>query len=190
MNDLYCVPGPYSKTNRLNDFLNHLTVKEEPNIPRPIMTQIQDIITNKYELENLTCHDVSKILRKLNLRKYQEHYIYMFCKIKCIEYPKLNDEQKTNILNKFTDVIKVYDECKINKKLREFPMAYIIKKICEMLRYYHISELISDCAASQRSTRYYLTWCNICHKLGWNDISSGELLFCSAVLGSEHSLKF
>ena len=125
--------GSYDPSKHCKFWVERIQAREATEIPTDILKKIKSRIFSYkiYNIEDVTCEFIRKILRELQLSKYNEHVPLIRKLITGITPPQLTDYELQLIYIYFDKVIKIYDKIKPVNKTNCFYHPYFIFKIIE-----------------------------------------------------------
>lgn len=160
---------PYKRLNHFVEWLNQFQAKETANIPIEIYDKILMEIkkNNVSDLNNITIHDIKKILKKLKLHKYYEHISYITSQITGNHPPILEHDTEEYLKQKFKEVEKSFDKHCPNNRTNFLSYSYVLHKIFqlhgndEVLGYFPLLKSREKLRLQDR------LWQQICDDLNW-----------------------
>lgn len=168
----------YKKVHHFDDWLKKFQAISTKEVERPVMeatmTHIVDVqgIRDKNLIKK---EDVRKALKALNLRKYYDHDMQIFCRITGKLPPSMSPSQLAMCKKMFSAIQNPFIKWKniVDPRRRNFlSYSYVLYKICELKGWTSFLPHFNLLKGKEKLRRQDLIWRGVSHEMGWEFKSS------------------
>jgi hypothetical protein len=160
----------YKKLDHFKGVLNQFQGKEMREIPEDVIQHVRENLPGNLEnVSDLTGMNIIRIiLRKSKLSKYNENTHMIWSMVSGSQPPYIKKLVEDKLLRYFRAIAQVYEPLKGSKRNSFLNYYYILYKLLDLMKEYHLLPYIPLLRTKQRIREHDRVWYRICIELDWS----------------------